>query len=322
MAENKVVYPIQLELWPVIKPFDEGLLVVNSIHSIHYALYGNPKGKPVFFLHGGPGGGCTDDDARWFDPNKFLIVLLDQRGSGKSTPLAEIKDNTTQDLINDIERLHKHLIIKIPFSIFAGSWGSTLALLYAEQYPKNVLRMILRGIFTCSHSEQDYFYSESGAAKYFPEPWNKLIKNIPQGNDRLQNRIHIMLENSAEEDKLKLMRILAEYEYSFFNLLPHELEKELSNIKTVYPEMRLNMHYQANRFFLEDEQIIRNIDPIKHMPVTIIHGSNDRICPPSSALKLHKHLPKSELIIVEGAGHISSDLKITQALLKALESWD
>lgn len=307
-----------LEFRPVIKPFDEGFLLAGRIHKIHYALYGNPRGEPVFFLHGGPGGGCTDDDARWFNPEKYLIMLHDQRGSGKSTPLAEIEENTTQLLIDDIERLRKHLKVKTPFLIFAGSWGTTLALLYAEQYPHSVSRIILRGIFTCSYAEQDYFYSKNGAAKYSPAAWSKLVKNIPPGNERIQNRIHKILESSEDEDKFRLMRILAEYEYSFFNLPPDELKKESSNIKNVYPEMRLNMYYQANRFFLTDNQIINNIQSIKTIPVTIVHGKNDLICPPETAINLHKHLPNSKLVLAE-AGHLSSDPEIKRALLSALD---
>lgn len=305
------------EFQPVIKPFEEGFFPAGNIHRIHFALYGNPDGEPVFFLHGGPGGGCTDDDARWFNSHKYFIILHDQRGSGKSTPLAETKENNTHLLIDDIEKLRKHLKVENPFLLFAGSWGTTLALLYAEQYPQNVSRMILRGIFTCSYAEQDYFYSENGASKYFPEAWNKLVKNIPPGNDRIQNRIHKILENSEDEEKFRLMQVLAEYEYSFFNLPTEELKKELSDIKTVYPEMRLNMHYQANRFFLEDNQIINNIQSIKNIPVTIVHGKNDLICPPESAENLHKHLSNSELILVE-AGHLLSDPEIKQALLSVL----
>ncbi|MCJ7552324.1 MAG: prolyl aminopeptidase [Ignavibacteriaceae bacterium] len=308
-------------LWPEIKSFDEGFLKVSDIHTIRYALYGNPKGKPVFFLHGGPGGGCNDEDARWFDPSKYLIVTHDQRGSGKSTPLAEIRENIPNNLVNDIESLRKHLNIQTPFSIFAGSWGTTLALLYAEAYPKNISRMILRGIFTCSYDEQDYFYSATGAAKFSPEAWENLIKKIPQGTDRIQERIHKLIENSDEEEKLKWCRILAEYEYSFFNLSSDELNKALENMDLVFKEMRINIFYQANRFFLEDNQIIKNIDSIKHLPVSIVHGSGDLICPPASAFNLHKHLSNSTFVLVPEAGHLSSDHKIQQALIEAVNNW-
>lgn len=310
-----------LDYYPPIKLFEQGFLSVSRLHTIHYALYGNPKGKPVFFLHGGPGCGCTDDDARWFDSDKFLIITHDQRGSGKSIPLAEIKENTPQLLVDDIEKLSKHLNVTNPFSIFAGSWGTTLALLYAETYPQNVLRMILRGIFTCSYEEQDYFYSENGAAKFSPEAWKNLIKRIPEGKDRIQVRIHKLIENSNEKEKLKWCRILAEYEYSFFNLSTDDLKKELTKIGSVYPEMRLNMYYQANRFFLKDNQIINNIQSIKNIPIAIVQGKNDLICPPESAKNLHRHLSNSKLILVAG-GHLSSDAKIKHSLLGAVNMWE
>ncbi len=320
MINNYNIKDAKLDYWPLIAPFEEGYLSVSKIHNIHYALYGNPEGEPVMFFHGGPGSGCTDEDARWFDPKKYLIILHDQRGNGKSTPLAEINENTTQLLIDDIEKLRKHLNIKTPFSVFAGSWGTTLALLYAETYPANISRMILRGIFTCSYSEQDYFYSEEGAAKFFPEAWNKLIQNIPSGKDRIQERIHKLIENSVGDEKLKWCRLLAEYEYSFFYFSSVEMEKALSNVNSVYPEMRINMYYQANRFFLEDNQIINNIQLIKEIPIIIIHGKNDLICPVVSAINLQKQLLNSDLILAD-AGHLASEPKIKKELLKAVDSW-
>lgn len=310
------------KLWPPISPFKENLLSVSKIHRIRYALYGNSKGVPVFFLHGGPGCGCNDEDARWFDPKKYLIITLDQRGSGKSTPRTEIKDNTPQDLVEDIEKLRKHLNITGTISIFAGSWGTTLALLYAEAYPKNVSRMILRGIYTCGWKDQDYFYSETGAARFSPEAWDKFIKRIPDGNDRIQERLHRLIENSDEEGKRKWFIVQAEYEYSFFNISPEDFEKEMSNFESAFAEMRINSHYQANRFFLEDEQILKNTELIKDIPITIIHGTHDVICPPIFAWKLHKQLSNSILIFVNRGEHISSDPEIQKALIEAVNNWN
>lgn len=310
------------QLWPKIKPFEEDFLQVSDIHKIRYALYGNPSGKPVFFLHGGPGGGSDDEDARWFDPLKYFIITHDQRGSGKSTPLAEIKNNTPQDLVSDIETIRQHLKINQPISIFAGSWGSTLALLYAETFPQNVSRMILRGIFTCTWESQDYFYSEKGAALYSPEAWHRFITQIPDGLERLQTKIHRLIEESDLENKKRWCRILTEYEYSFFNLPPEELEKSKNEFETYLPEMRLNMYYQANRFFLDDRQIIKNVFKLKDINIVLINGTRDVICPPSLAWELHQVLTKSELILVNNAGHLSSDPAIMQALLESLKKWD
>jgi len=308
-----------MQLWPEIKPFQKGFLKVSEIHKIHFALYGNPNGEPVFFLHGGPGCGCTDEDARWFDPARYFIITHDQRGSGLSIPRAEINNNTPKDLVNDIEKLRTYLKIDIPLLIFAGSWGTTLALLYAQAFPGNVEKMILRGAFTCSWDDQDYFYSEKGAARFSLKAWNIFINKLPNGRGRIQDRIHKLIEDSDIEGKKKWCRILAEYEYSFFNITTEEFEKNMQEFEMYFPEMRINIYYQANRFFLEDNQIINNSESIKNIPVTIIHGTNDVICPPALAVNLHKVLPKSTLTLVEAAGHLSSEPKIKQALLKELK---
>jgi len=309
------------QLWPKIEPFEEDFLQVSEVHKIRYALYGNPKGKPVFFLHGGPGGGSDDEDARWFDPKKYLIVTHDQRGSGKSIPLAEIKDNTPQGLVSDIEKLRKLLNLYDPISIFAGSWGSTLALLYAETFPQNVSQMILRGIFTCTWESQDYFYSARGAALYSPEAWDRFIKQIPDGLERIQEKIHRLIEESDMEGKKRWCQILADYEYSFFNLTDEELTKAINNFESYYPEMRLNIYYQANRFFLEDRQIINNVHRIKDIDIVLINGTRDIICPPYFAWELHQYLNNSELILINNGGHLSSETNIMLALLEAVKRW-
>lgn len=309
------------KLWPSIKPFKEDYLQVSDVHKIRYALYGNPKGNPVFFLHGGPGGGSDDDDARWFNPKKYLIITHDQRGCGKSTPLGELKENDTLALIGDIERIRKHLNILKPFSIFAGSWGSTLALIYAEKYPSNVKRMILRGIFTCSYEEQDYFYRADGAARFSPVKWNKLISALPEGKGTLQKRINHLFEISDRKGRKKWCRLLADYEYSFFNVSEEDFEKAMSDFDKVFTEMRLNIYYQANRFFLKDNEILDNIRKIRKIPLTIIHGMNDMVCLPVAAWNLHKLVPGSVFHLVPEAGHTSSHPNMQQALLKALRTW-
>jgi len=310
-----------LELRDSVPPFNENYLKVSHTHTIRYALYGNPNGKPVFFLHGGPGGGSDDDDASWFDKDKYLIVTHDQRGCGKSTPLGELVDNNTQSLVEDIEKLRLHLNITKPFSIFAGSWGSTLALIYAEKYPQNVLRMILRGIFTCTYEEQDYFYSADGAAKFSPIKWESLISNLPKGKGTLQQRINHLFETSDKKGIKKWCRLLAAYEYSFFNVSEEDFEKAMSDFDKVFTEMRLNIYYQANRFFLKDKEILKNIDKISKIPLTIVHGMNDLVCLPVAAWNLHKLVPHSEFHLIPEAGHTSSHPNMQQALLKAVSNW-
>lgn len=310
-----------LELWQPVTPFKEDFLKVSDLHTIRYAMYGNPNGEPVFHLHGGPGGGSDDDDVRWFNPDKYLIITHDQRGCGKSKPLGELKANNTQELVDDVERLRIHLNINKPFSVFAGSWGSTLALLYAEKYPLNVLRMVLRGIFTCSYEEQDYFYRADGAARFSPVKWNRLISALPEDKGTLQERMHRLLENSDEEGRRKWCRLLADYEYSFFNVPEEAFEEAMTDFDKVFTEMRLNIYYQANRFFLKDNEIPDNFKKIKNIPVTIVHGMCDLVCLPVAAWNLHRHLPNSEFHLIPEAGHTSGHPTMQRALLKAVDSW-
>ena len=313
--------PGNYERWPEISPFEEGHLAVGDIHEVHYALYGNPEGEPVFFFHGGPGCGCCDDDARWFDPQRFLVVTHDQRGSGRSTPRAEIRQNTPQDLVEDIERLRVHLRIDRPLFIFAGSWGTTLALLFAQAFPRNVAAMILRGVFTCGWKDQDYFYTEDGAVRFSPEAWERFVAELPPGTDRVQERLNRLFQEGSPEEQRKWFAVLFAYEYSFFDDSAEGPPGDPTAFETHYAEMRINCHYQAHRFFLEDEQILRNTGRIEQIRVTIVHGLRDVICPPVVAWRLHRKLPMSRLILVKDGGHLSSDPGIERALLEAIDGW-
>lgn len=307
--------------WPVAPAFEQGLLPVGEGHEIHYALYGNPEGEPVFFLHGGPGCGCDAEDATWFDPRRFLVVTHDQRGSGRSTPWAEICQNTPHNLVGDIERLRSHLRIDRPFLVFAGSWGTTLALLYAQAHPQNIRSMILRGVFTCGWKDQDYFYSEDGAARFSPAAWERLMAELPPGPDRIQERLHRLIEEGDEAQRRRWFAVLAAYEYSFFDVSSEFSTTDPEDFDKHFAEIRINCHYQAHRFFLEDEQILRNTGRIEEIPVTIVHGLRDVICPPMVAWRLHRRLPKSQLIAIESAGHLASDPRIERALLAAVSEW-
>lgn len=309
------------EFYPPAEPWREGFLQVDERHALHYALYGNALGIPVFFLHGGPGSGCESDDPCWFDPDRYFIVLHDQRSGGKSTPWAEIEGNTTQELVEDIERLRQYLEIERPISLFGGSWGSTLALLYAQKYPQHVARMILRGIFTCTWDEQDFFYLADGGARFSPAAWEEFIAALPEGPGRVQEKMHRLIESSDAAERRKWCRILAAYEYSFFPKPPNFQADSDAFFDSVFAEMRINMHYQVHRFFLEDGQILNNATRIAHIPTQIIHGTRDVVCPPRSAWNLHKALPHSTLTLVDGAEHVSSDPGIRRALLEALDRW-
>ncbi len=196
-----------------------------------------------------------------------------------------------------------------------------MALLYAEAYPQNVSRMILRGIFTCSWEEQDYFYSAEGAARFSPEAWDRFIVKIPEGEGRIQERLHHIIEESDDEGKRKWCATLAEYEYSFFNLSAEDYGKAMSDFDSMFAEMRINTYYQAHRFFLEDGEILRNTHSIKDIPITIVQGTRDVICPPVNAWKLNRRLSESRLVLVKGGEHISSDPRMQQVLLEAVEGW-
>ncbi len=306
-----------MDIYPEIEPFYEDYLSVDNLHKIHFALYGNPKGRPVFFIHGGPGGGCEKNDARWFNPEKYLIVLHDQRGSGESLPFNELKNNDTFNIIEDIEKLRKHLKIKKKIFLFGGSWGSTVSLLYAEKYPENVFSMLLRSVFTCTYDEQDYLYSNAGAARYSPKEWEDLIKKIPNKKARIQDFLFDAILKKDNYSKI-LCKKLAYYEMSFFVTTDADLVKNKINCNQFYNSMLLNLYFQKNRFFIEDGIILKNAKILNAIPLKIIHGKNDIICPPIIAWNLHKAGKGSKLVFVNGAGHTSKEINMKNALLSAL----
>ena len=201
------------------------------------------------------------------------------------------------------------------------SWGTTLALLYAQTYPKNVAGMILRGVFTCGWKDQDYFYSEDGAARFSPKAWERFVAELPPSSDRIQERLHRLLEEGGPEERERWFAVQFAYEYSFFEGSEGGPPEDPTTFEAHYAEMRINCHYQAHRFFLEDGQILRNTKRIEHMRVTIVHGLRDVICPPMVAWRLHRRLPKSRLILVKDAGHLASDPGIEHALLEVVDGW-
>lgn len=310
------------QLFPPIQPYETGYLKVSDIHRIFYQLGGNPEGKPIMVLHGGPGAGCDAGYFRYFNPEKFHIILHDQRGAGKSQPYAELKENTTMDLVEDIEKLRKHLGLG-KVILFGGSWGSTLALAYAETYPENVDGMILRGIFTATKAEIDHFY-HGGAGKFFPEVYEELAsildepekKNFPQ-----QLLTKMQSPDSLTQDKYA--RAWARYEgkIAFLNMPDAQLEKILDR----WPYLAFSVienHYMAHGCFLEEGQLLNNTDKIAGIKTILINGRYDVICPPITAYQLHQKLKNSKLVIVERAGHSSSEPGIKKALLEAARTFE
>jgi len=309
----------KIATFPVSKPFHEGYLKVSPIHELWYAEYGNPVGTPVIVLHGGPGGGCNDDDMKFFDPDFWRIILLDQRGAKRSRPFGELKDNTTQDLISDLEELRKHLKID-KWLIFGGSWGSTLGLAYGEEHPENVLGFILRGIFLGKNEENlNLWY---GMRDTFPEVWQEFNDFIPEAEQGdLVSAYHRLIMNDDPGVAIPAARSFFKYDItcSFLKLSPEDLQKFMANDLLVLGVSRTFIHYSTNKFFIKDNQIIDNIGKIYHLPLIIVHGRYDTITRAKSAYELHQIWPGSELNFVDAAGHSAMEPQVVAELVNATE---
>ena len=301
-------------LYSPIQPFDQKMIDVGGGHLIYVEQCGNPKGIPILVLHGGPGGACNPYMRRFFDPESYHIILFDQRGCGKSKPFASVSNNTTWDLIDDIEKIRSYLKID-QWALFGGSWGSTLSLLYAEAHPNRVLNMILRGIFLMTRQELDWFYG-GGAGKFFPEHWEKFKSIIPDSeHSDLIAAYHKRLFSNNLHIEQKFSGIWAGWEAA---LAVFGSEKTFSEIPSDYSRAfsRIECHYFLNKGFLKsDNQILENIKIIEHIPATIIQGRYDLICPPSSAYKLVRSWGNAKLRLVNYAGHAMSEPSISKELL-------
>jgi proline iminopeptidase len=309
-------------LYPPIEPFDQGRLRVSPVHELYYEQCGAPHGRPVVFLHGGPGAGLIPDHRRFFDPDAYRIVLFDQRGSGQSTPHASLEDNTTWDLVDDIERLREHLGID-RWLVFGGSWGSTLSLAYAETHPEPVRGLVLRGIFLCRPAEIRWFYQASaGASAIFPDTWEEYVRIIPE-NERsdMLRAYHRRLTSDDETVRLEAARAWSIWEGSALTLLPNqELLDHFSAPETALALARIECHYFVNNcFFPTDNYLIENIAGIRHLPAVIVQGRYDIICPMMSAWELHKAWPEAEFRLVPDAGHAATEPGIASALVEATD---
>ncbi|MFH1209678.1 MAG: prolyl aminopeptidase [archaeon] len=302
------------------RSYKRGYLKVSKIHSLYYELYGNPKGKPVLFLHGGPGGGFSERDKRFFNPRVYKLILFDQRGSGRSKPFASLKENTTFDLVEDIKKLLTFLKIKKTF-LFGGSWGSTLALVYAIKYPKTVSGMLLRGIFLCSKNDIKHYFG-GDIKNFFPEVWERFVSNVPKQyrNEKGIPSYYLKMMNSKDKKvKEKYTFEWAFYEMSILKLKTKEekilkLMKEFS-YKSLAP---LEAYYLKNNCFIHNNYILNNCNKISSIPVSIIHGRYDFVCPAINAFNLHSRLKNSKLYIV-CAGHSSSEREIEKKLISEMK---
>ncbi len=310
------------ELYPSREAYKQGKLKVSDLHTIHFEESGNPEGKPIVLLHGGPGGGCPPVYRQYFHPDKWRLIMFDQRGCGKSTPHAELRENTTWDLVSDIEKLRSHLGID-KWIVFGGSWGSTLSLVYSQTHPERCTGLILRGIFMLRQKELRWFYQE-GASNIFPDAWEKYIQPIPVAER--QDMLSAYYKRLTSPDlavRLEAARAWSIWEASTSKLFPDVgLMQTFGNSEFATAFARIECHYFVNKGFLSTEdQLIRNVEKIRHIPAVIVQGRYDVVCPMISAWELHQAWQEAELIVVPDAGHSMSEPGILSALIEATDKF-
>ncbi len=308
-------------LYPPIEPYESGHLDVGDGHSLYWELCGNPDGKPAVFLHGGPGAGCSPDHRRLFHPERYNILLFDQRGCGRSTPHASLEANTTWDLVADIERL-REMVGAEQWLVFGGSWGSTLALAYAETHPDRASALILRGIFTFRQAELDWFYQD-GASSIFPDKWERFLAPIPEAErGDLVSAYHRRLTGDDQEVQLECAKAWSGWEGATITLLPDESTMAAHTAdKFAIAIARIENHYMVNRGWLEEDQLIRDAGKIRHIPGVIVQGRYDACTPPVTAWDLHRAWPEAEFNIIPDAGHAYNQPGILDRLIRATDQF-
>ncbi|HEY6334255.1 MAG TPA: prolyl aminopeptidase [Alphaproteobacteria bacterium] len=312
--------PSVRELYPDIQPHQSGMLKLDGIHTMYWEVSGNPHGKPVLFLHGGPGAGSTPTHRRFFDPAQYRIVVYDQRGAGRSAPLGETRANTTQILISDIETLRRHLGIE-RWLVFGGSWGSTLALAYAETHPQSCSGLVLRGIFLCRKREIDWFLYD--IRNLFPEAWRSFAEFLPEAerSDLLAN-YHKRLMDPYPGVHMPAARRWSVYEGSCSTLLPSpETVAAFGDDRMALGLARMEAHYFINGIFLPENFILDNISRIRHLPAVIVQGRYDAVCPVVTADELHRTWPEARYQVIPDAGHSAMEPGIRSALLDATDGF-
>ena len=309
-------------LYPEIEPFDTGMLKVDGRHALYYEQCGNPIGKPVVLLHGGPGAGCGVRMRRFHDPDAYRIILFDQRGSGRSTPHADLVDNTTPHLVADLEKLRTHLRIA-RWQVFGGSWGSTLALAYAEKHPEVVTELVLRGIFMLRRWELEWFYQE-GTSRVFPDAWESYLAAIPEVEHHdLISAYHRRLTSDDEPTRLAAARAWSVWEgsTSFLRLDPDFIDSH-EDARFALAFARIECHYFVNGGFFEvEDQLLRDAHRIKNIPGAIVHGRYDVVCPLQNAYDLHKAWPKARLEISPVSGHSAFEDENIDALVRVTDGY-
>jgi proline iminopeptidase len=308
------------KLYPAIKPYNKHTISVDEPHVLYVEESGNPEGLPVIFLHGGPGAGCSPSQRQFFDPDMYRIILFDQRGCGLSKPHAELDGNNTQALLSDIEVIRDYLDIK-NWVVFGGSWGSTLALLYAQAYPERALGLILRGIFLCRPQDIDWFY-QHGANRIFPDFWQEFIE--PLSESEQQQVVKSYYKRLSGEDELARMaaaKAWSKWEARCASLrLSSNLVSQMANPHTALSMARIECHYFINDSFIQPNQILDNMESIQHIPAMIVHGRYDMVCPVDQAYALKQAWPDADLKVVSESGHSAFEPATIDALVTATQA--
>ena len=307
-------------LYPEIEPYDTGMLDVSPVHRIYYEQSGNPKGKPVIFVHGGPGGGSDPKQRRFFDPAHYRVVIFDQRGCGRSTPHASLEDNTTWHLVSDMEKIREHLAID-RWQVFGGSWGSTLALAYAQKHPERVTELILRGIFLLRKSEIDWFY-QKGASALFADAWEDYLAPIPEAErGDLLHAYYKRLTSTDAAERTRAAIAWSVWEGRTSCLVPNaDLIAKNAVDEYALAFARIECHYFVNGgFFPNDRALLDGVDRIRHIPAVIVQGRYDVVCPMETAWALHRAWPEAEFHITPDAGHAALEPGTLHQLVSATD---
>jgi len=308
-------------LYPEISPYNTFFLETGSKHSVYVEQSGNPDGIPVIFLHGGPCSGTKPDHRRFFNPELYRIILFDQRGCGLSLPFGELENNTTQDLIDDMERIRQQLQID-QWLVFGGSWGGALGLLYTQQHPEKVTGMIIRAVFLARQQDLDWF-AKDGANRIYPEQWQRLVESIPeQGRENLIKGLCDALWGKDEVAKRRVARewmawgglVALGNDYQPGTQSDHVTQKMVKQVC-------MELHYARHHYFIKENQILENCTALYNIPITIIHGRQDFVCPIEAGMKLHQALPHAEYVILANAGHIAQGSEMIDALVSATDKF-
>lgn len=307
------------KLYEEFQAFNEGYLKVSDLHEIYYEEAGNPHGIPVVVLHGGPGSHCKPKYRQFFNPEKYRVIMFDQRGCGKSIPSGELRENTTQDLVSDIEKLRNHLNIS-SWMVYGGSWGSTLALVYAETYPSSVKALHLRGIWLCSKQDIDWFIFGNELKRFFTDLWDqrlRVIKELGLENINLLEGLYVKITRGSLTEQQQASLIIENWEGNLLNVGQDIILRKAEEI-TEYEVIanRILIHYLINNCFLSENQILNNIMKLPKVPSVIIQGRYDMICPFEQAYELHKALPYAVFEIVQNAGHHSTEPGIEEKIVE------